>query len=154
MHEETFSLRYITWSNLEDSLIDHLTFYTSPGTAMRVIHDIGETCGRRSYRRIMERYQPLSKSALLETIREIKAEQRWGIIDFQGLDLENQQGMIIVKNSFEAKEREKTQPFCHFFRGYLSGFLSHVFDRAITVVEEACLAKGDQHCQFKVTPAS
>jgi len=135
-------------------LIDELTFYTSPGTARRVIHDIGESCGRRSYRRIMKRYSFLSKLAVLEKIREIKAEERWGIVDFEGLDLEKQQGRIIVKNSFEAKESEKTQPVCHFFRGYLSGFLTSVFGMEIHMIEETCLAKGDQYCEFEVHPAS
>lgn len=154
MIEETFALRFITWANLEASLIRELSFYTSPGLAVRVLFHVGETCGRRSLTRITSREPPSSPSTVLERLRQIKAEERWGRIDFSGFRLDEARGRIVVTDSFEAKAGSGDNPICHFLRGYLTGFLSALFAQPLVFEETACAAMGNATCVFEVSSAS
>lgn len=54
----------------------------------------------------------------------------------------------MVTDSFEALAHKTDQPCCHFFRGFLAGFLSELFGKTVTVTEEKCAGKGDEHCEF------
>jgi predicted hydrocarbon binding protein len=154
MIEETFALRFITWANLEASLIRELSFYTNPVLAVRVLFNVGETCGRRSFTRITSREPPPSPSAVLARIRQVKAEERWGRIDFTGFHLDESRGRIVVADSFEAKARTGDVVVCHFLKGYLTGFLSGLSSQTLVIEETTCAARGDANCVFDVSPAS
>jgi len=47
-----------------------------------------------------------------------------------------------------ARKTKREQPCCNFLRGFLSGFLSELFEKSITITEEKCAGKGDEHCEF------
>ncbi|MGB9741216.1 MAG: V4R domain-containing protein [Candidatus Bathyarchaeales archaeon] len=44
------------------------------------------------------------------------------------------------------------RPFSNFFRGILAGLVAHLFSRKMDAKELKCIAKGDPHCEFKITP--
>jgi predicted hydrocarbon binding protein len=154
MIEETFTLRFVTWANLEASLIRELSFYTNPVLAVRVLFNVGEMCGRRSLTRITSREPSPSPSAVLARIRHVKAEERWGRIDFTGFHLDEQRGRIVVADAFEAKARTSDTAVCHFLKGYLTGFLSGLLAQTLVVEEAACTAMGDATCVFEVSSSS
>ncbi|MBC7113535.1 MAG: hypothetical protein H5T34_05935 [Candidatus Methanomethyliales bacterium] len=73
----------------------------------------------------------------------------FGRIEIQ--DLTQDRGTILVYNSFECElGKYRAIPYSQFIRGIIAGTLSELFGRRFNVVEEECIAKGDQLCKFKV----
>jgi len=89
-----------------------------------------------------------TKEAALNYLSKIKSDENWGKLIYQDVDFKNGSGKLIIMNSFETVARKSSEPCCHLFRGFLSGFLSELFAKSITVTEEKCAGKGDQCCEF------
>jgi len=89
-----------------------------------------------------------TKETAFSCLSELKSEENWGKLSFQNVDFEKGSGKVVLIDSFEAVARKTRQPGCHFFKGFLSGFLSELFAKTITVTEEKCAGKGDEHCEF------
>ena len=85
----------------------------------------------------------------LTLFSRLKREENWGDVVFRDVDFERGSGKIIVRNSFESMARKAKEPSCHFFRGFLAGFLSELFNKTVVVTEEKCASRGDAHCQFR-----
>jgi len=88
------------------------------------------------------------KETALSCLSELKSEENWGKLSFQNAGFEKGSGKVILIDSFEAAARKTCQPGCHFFKGFLTGFLSELFSKNVTVAEEKCAGKGDEHCEF------
>lgn len=92
---------------------------------------IGEKAGRRSAgRRLKESLG--EKDMAIRRLGELKREQNWGDIEFSGLDLDGKTGKINLKNCFDVAFKSNVGE-CYFMRGFLTGFLSEVFQEEITV---------------------
>jgi predicted hydrocarbon binding protein len=95
-----------------------------------------------------------TKEEAFHILSEVKKEENWGKLSFRDVDFVNGSGKIIVEDAFETvvrkaeKSRKASQPCCNFLRGFLSGFLSELFEKSITVTEENCAGKGDEQCEF------
>ena len=140
--ENGFFFPFRTFSDFESAL--ELIF--SPSAASVILYMAALKCGTNSCRRVKKRAK--TREEALCSLSKMKSGERWGKISFQGVDFENGSGSVLITQSFEAKARKTEQPSCHFFRGFLAGFLSELFKKAITVVEEKCAAKGDKYCEF------
>ena len=67
--------------------------------------------------------------------------------DLRGLEVR-----FKVRDNFEcaaAKEAGLIGPAGDFTSGLIEGFLEGVFGRRVEVVEEKCIARGDNHCEFR-----
>lgn len=49
---------------------------------------------------------------------------------------------------------EAKEPFSHFVRGILAGVFTETTGTQMTAQEVACIAKGDPHCEFEITPST
>ncbi|UCE29143.1 MAG: 4-vinyl reductase [Candidatus Bathyarchaeota archaeon] len=140
--EGSFTFQFETFGQMEDAL--ELIF--SPSAASVILYTTAIKCGVRSYMKMKEEFNT-GKEAL-NYLSSRKKEENWGKMAFQGVDFENKSGRIVIDDSFEVMTRKTNQPSCHFFRGFLAGFLSELLKKRIAVTEEKCAGKGDKHCEF------
>jgi len=120
----------------------------SPPAAAVILYEAARKCGVRSCERIMKKTR--MKEEVLRRLSKLKNEENWGKISFRNIDFEKASGRVLIADSFEAAAHKSKQSSCHFFRGFLAGFLSRLFERkSITVIEEKCTARGDEHCEFR-----
>lgn len=113
-----------------------------------IFYEVGKGCGRRSCKRLMQKYP--RKDRLFKALTRYKRSEKWGKIEFH-LNIKEGTGIIIVHDSFEAREYDiSPQPVCHFLKGYFEGFLIQVYNKPLAVKELTCIAKGDPYCKFQV----
>lgn len=89
-----------------------------------------------------------TKEEALNHLSELKRKEKWGKIAFRDIDFKNGTGKVVIFNSFETIFRKASEPCCYFFKGFLTGFLSELFNKDITVTEMKCAGKGDEYCEF------
>ncbi len=143
--DEGFEFRFVTFQDVKASLV---RIFGTPARA--IIYDAGIDPGRRSYDRMANEAE--SGEEVLKLLVRRKAGQNWGKISVEHVDWKTNSGRISVDGCFEARGRMATQlstePSCDFFRGYLAGFFSELFDGDLRVVEEKCMTMGDVRCVF------
>ncbi|NIP66823.1 hypothetical protein GWN63_01900 [Candidatus Bathyarchaeota archaeon] len=136
-------MQFRTFGQLEDAL--ELIF--SPSAASVILYTAAIKCGVHFYKGVKKKFD--TKEEGLKLFSRIKNAENWGDVAFRQVDFNQGSGKTIVKNSFESMTRKTTKPSCHFFRGFLAGFLSELFDRMVEVTEEKCASRGDSHCEFR-----
>ena len=114
--------------------------------ANSVLSHAGIRAGERSYQMSTEAAK--DRREALGFLSELKADENWGDLAFEKMDWERYTGRILVTNSFEARGVRSEEPSCYFFKGYLIGFLSEMFQEQILVNEDKCAARGDNQCEF------
>jgi len=140
--ETSFLFPFRTFSDFESAL----ELFFSPSAASVILYVAALKCGTNSCRKVKKRVK--MKEKVLMSLSKVKNEERWGEISFQNVNFENGSGKVIIIKSFEAVARKAEQPSCHFFRGFLAGFLSELFKKTVAVTEEKCAAKGNKQCEF------
>ena len=86
----------------------------------------------------------------LEYIKDLFRALGWGLLEFNGINLEKKAGTIVMKDNFEASS--KYAGHCHMTRGALNAIIKGVFDRPdIDLLETACKGLGDPACVFKLS---
>jgi len=146
--KKSFSFQFVTFNDMVSAL--ELIF--SPSAASVILFTAAVKCGAQSFKRMKKMFG--TKEEALSYLSELKSEENWGKLSFREVDFVNGSGKITIVDSFETvarkeeKGRETNQPCCNFFRGFLSGFLSELFKKTITITEEKCVGKGDEHCEF------
>ena len=111
-----------------------------------ILYTAAIKCGVHFYNKMKKAFD--RREEALNLFSRLKREENWGAIAFRDVDFKSGSGRVIVRNSFESVARKTSQPSCHFFRGFLAGFLSELFKRTIVVTEEKCAGRGDVHCEF------
>ena len=116
--------------------------------AFVIIATMAKPCGRWLCKNF------IGKSASLEEVLEkfsgLMSDMNWGEFSFSQLDFKNGAGMVAVRNCFESRKMKgAAKPCCHFLANFIAGFLSELFAKNIIVVERKCIAKGDEHCEFR-----
>jgi len=144
--EDTGKKGFLFWFDTFGVFESCLEEVFSPSAASVILQSASCKCGRHTCQKILEEIK--TKENVLTYLSRLKDEMNWGKIQFQDIDLKNGSGKILIHNSFEAIARKNTRQSCHFLRGYLTGFLSELFEREITVEEEQCAATGGNCCKF------
>ena len=148
MLKNSFSFQFVTFKDLVSAL--ELIF--SPSAASVILFTAAVKCGSQSYNRLKKEFG--TKEEAFRRLSELKSKENWGKLTFQDVDFNTGSGKVVVADAFEtmARKEEKGQvtgqPCCNFLRGFLSGFLSEIFEKSITITEEKCAGKGDEHCEF------
>jgi len=143
-----FSFQFVAFNDLVSAL--ELIF--SPSAASVILFTAAVRCGAQSYNRMKKEFG--TKEEALRRLSELKKKENWGKLTFRDVDFVNGLGKVIVADAFETiarkagVDREAGQPCCNFLRGFLTGFLSELFERSLTITEEKCAGKGDEHCEF------
>ncbi|MFQ6064886.1 MAG: V4R domain-containing protein [Candidatus Bathyarchaeia archaeon] len=140
--KDSFSIQFETFGELEDAL--ELIF--SPSAAAVILYTAAIKCGVHLYKRVKKEFN--TREEALNLFSQLKHEENWGDIAFREVDFKRGSGKVLIKNSFESVARKTKEPSCHFFRGFLAGFLSELFHRTVVVTEEKCASRGDAHCEF------
>jgi predicted hydrocarbon binding protein len=140
--KDSFLMQFETFGQIENAL--ELIF--SPSAASVILHTAAMKCGVYSYKKISKRAK--TKQNILIDLSKLKSKEKWGKISFTGVDFKRGNGKIKIEDSFETVARKGNNLGCYFFRGFLAGFLSELFEKSILVVEEKCLSKGDSYCEF------
>ena len=148
MPKKSFSFEFVTFNDMASAL--ELIF--SPSAAAVILFTAAVRCGSQWYNRMKKKFE--TNEEAIRILSEVKKEENWGKLSFRDVDFVNGSGKIIVVDSLETvarkvgKGREASQPCCNLLRGFLSGFLSELFEKSITVTEEKCAGTGDEHCEF------
>ena len=140
--EGSFTFQFETFGQMENAL--ELIF--SPSAASVILYTTAIKCGVHLYQKTKKEFN--KKEEALNYLSSLKKEENWGKMSFQEVDFKNGSGRVIIDDSFEAMTRKTSQPSCHFFRGFIAGFLSELLKKTIIVTEEKCAGKGDEHCEF------
>lgn len=140
---EALIMRYVTFNELKQGVEEAF----SPSAAKAIFYHAGKRCGARAAKRVESQEGLSDKSSILESIRQLKESQGWGLFAF---DISEQDRIVVkVQDSFEALSYGPSkEPVCDFIRGYLSGVFSHIFGKEIEFEEVECLSKGDRFCTF------
>jgi len=141
--KESFLIQFETFGQLEDAL--ELIF--SPSAASVILYTTAIKCGVHLYKRAKKEFE--TKEEALDLFSQLKHEENWGDIVFHDVDFKSGSGKVMVRNLFESVARKTSKPSCHFFRGFLAGFLSELFHKTVVVTEEKCASRGDAHCEFR-----
>jgi predicted hydrocarbon binding protein len=146
--KNSFSFQFVAFNDLVSAL--ELIF--SPSAASVILFTAAVRCGAQSYNRMKKEFS--TKEEALRRLSELKRKENWGKLTFRDVDFVNGSGKVIVADAFETMARkaklpqEADQPCCSFLRGFLTGFLSELFERSLTIIEEKCVGKGDENCEF------
>jgi bacteriochlorophyll 4-vinyl reductase len=134
-------MRFVTFQELKASLLR--VFGPS---ASAIVYDAGIEPGRSSCIRLLKACK--TKQEALTVLTRRKASQNWGALAFDDLDWKEHSGKVVVANSFESRGMQSKEPSCHFFKGYLTGFLSELFQDEVAMSENRCRAIGHSRCEF------
>ena len=141
--KDGFFTQFETFGQFKDAL--ELIF--SPSAASVILYTAAIKCGVHLYKRVKKEFD--TKEEALKLFSQLKREENWGDVTFRDVDVENCSGKVMVEDSFESVARETSEPSCHFFRGFVAGFLSELFNSTVVVTEEKCASSGDANCQFR-----
>lgn len=144
MPKKSFSFQFVTFGDLVSAL--ELIF--SPSASSVILFTAAVRCGAQSYGRMKKEFG--TKEEALRRLSELKSKENWGELTFLEVDFAYGAGKIVVADAFEtiAHKTKREDSCCNFLRGFLTGFLSELFEKTITVTEEKCTGKGDKHCEF------
>jgi len=140
-----FIFRFETWANVKDSLVE-----AYGAEADSVLFKAAINAGRRSAHRRLEVAR--DKKEALKLLTAFKVSQNWGKIVFSKINFKTKKGTIHIIDSFEANKIKSLKPVCHFFKGYLHGFLSEFFQQDMWITEHICKAQGVHQCEFTFYP--
>jgi len=142
--KKSFSFQFATFNDMVSAL--ELIF--SPSAASVILFTAAVRCGSQSYNRLKKEFG--TKEEALSRLSELKRNEKWGKLTFRDVDFVDGTGKVIVVDAFEtmARKTKREQPHCNFLRGFLSGFLSELFEKTVMVTEEKCAGTGDEHCEF------
>lgn len=76
----------------------------------------------------------------------------WGIPEILEFDEGKVEGAIRIQDLFECLpfKGQSKEARGNLFRGYLTGAISQLYNRRVTVLEDECIAKGDPYCKFSI----
>jgi predicted hydrocarbon binding protein len=120
------------------------TFASGAGV---IIATMAKPCGRKACRKIKGKVK--FREEALNQLCLLISEQNWGQLSFVDIDFDRGSGRAVLKDSFEARESMSKVPCCRFFANFMAGFIAELFTKNVVVKEIKCVAKGDEHCEFK-----
>jgi len=114
-----------------------------------ILYEMGMAAGENRVESVYERYDA-DKLTALKVILAERAAKGWGIPEIEDFDEEKIRVTVTVEELFECLpfRGKYKQAKSHFFRGYLAGVFSRLFNKNISVIETECIAKGDPNCKF------
>ncbi len=93
--------------------------------------------------------------ARLRRVEEITAAAGHGLSAITVGDLAKREVMMTMPDSqLAALHAPSKEPVCHYYEGFLAGFVSTVLGAPVEGVETECRAKGDARCVFRTKPAA
>jgi len=134
------------------ALWDAIEGILKPSGAAVLHYNTGKRVGER-VALTLKRIFGVEGMDLISAVAQAVQATGWGVIEPRDIDLERHQGIIIIKQCFEALAwRKKPYKICHWSRGYIAGVANVIFGIPMKAEEIKCLATGDEYCEFRVEP--
>ncbi|MGC8850360.1 MAG: V4R domain-containing protein, partial [Candidatus Bathyarchaeia archaeon] len=117
-----------------------------------IIYQLGVMAGAGKMRSLKEHYTGLEDLTLLNIALKERCAKGWCIAEILRLDKDLCKAEIRAEGLFECIEAaagKAEYKGSQFFRGYLSGLLTGLWGRRISVEEVQCVSKGREACIFK-----
>jgi DNA-binding Lrp family transcriptional regulator len=128
------------WESLRDSLTQIFGAGSSP-----ILFSAGYGIGKDYAERI--KASQFKKEEQLFLFTRFFEERGWGRMSFESIDLQHVEGTTVLTDSYFKKKSRG--PACYEIRGIIAAFLESIFNRKVSVSEEKCVRKGDDHCEFR-----
>ena len=110
----------------------------------------GYTGGSRSSQRYKEVFD-YSDKEIVTFMCNMGREIGWGDFEVENLDHEQDELIVIVRNSAFAEAYGRAdRGVCHMIRGVMAGMAAGIFGTDVHSEETHCRAKGDDLCRFVV----
>jgi len=113
-----------------------------------ILYDMGVEAGRAKVEAVRSRYR-LDGRDVLELILEERVAKGWCLPRLVEFNMNEARVEVDVYELFECGAFRGGAAQSSFFRGYLAGVLRTLFRKDVEVVEDMCVAKGDEYCRFK-----
>lgn len=108
---------------------------------------LGYIGGKKYATQVIKKYKGLTRKQIGLIFRDIGQAYGWAIFEVR-----EEEDKIIIKAQelFECFPLQilKNKPNSQFFRGYISGVASILFEKEMVAEEAKCIAKGDDYCEF------
>jgi DNA-binding Lrp family transcriptional regulator len=128
------------WEGCRDSL--ERVFGSGSGVILFYIgYGMGKDLGEKI------RWTGFEKGLRLLTFAQTLQDRGWGRMDFENLNLQEAKGRIVLDGS-PFKKKSSKEPSCYEVKGMIAGCLETVFNEKVKVIEEKCVRKGDDRCEF------
>jgi predicted hydrocarbon binding protein len=126
------------------------------GPAARVVlYEMGEAAGRSIFNGLVTEIGLDVFKKELSQVLGLYMASGWGLFELLHADFDKKTAAIRVKDNFECVyyRGQATTPRGNFVRGHLAGWFSGLFGVRVEVMENYCVAKGDECCNFTIESA-
>jgi predicted hydrocarbon binding protein/ACT domain-containing protein len=141
-------------SILRGLFLDFRTRLGSGGEAM--LYHLGLEAGKRRGDYVNRMAEEIGVQEVVEKVEIASGIFRslgYGIIEVQELRVEPPYAYVRIHRSIECELGVGAdRPFSQFLRGAIAGLFTALFNREMFAEEKLCIAAGDTHCEFEVTP--
>jgi predicted hydrocarbon binding protein len=124
---------------------------TDTATGEASLYSLGFTYGRASWESLLSSFRPTSKDAMAELLGVYSATG-WGRPELTDFDMGKRKAKLKLRENFECEGVSTGAPASNFVRGHISGAFSALFGGYVRAVEKKCTSKGDDFCEFEVSP--
>jgi len=116
-----------------------------------ILYEMGVSAGENKARNVIKDYGVSGVEAASIILAE-RVAHGWGIPKLLEFDEQKPKAKVKVKDLFEcvSLKGRSEEARSHFFRGYLTGVFSVIFNKKVTTTEVECIAKGDPSCSFLI----
>jgi len=122
-----------------------------PEAGAASVYAQGFSYGKWAYDNLLAMHRPKTKEGLAELLKLYLATG-WGKTELVDFDPGHKRARIRMKEGFECGGLSTGNCESNFIRGHLAGALSSYFDTDLKGVETKCGSKGDEYCEFEISP--
>ena len=115
------------------------------------IYAQGRSYGRAAWDNLFGVHRPKTREGIVEMLN-IYVATGWGRVELMELDPARRKARIGLDQGFECVGLTTGRPEGHFVSGHFAGAMSSYFGEDVESDESKCLSKGDDHCEFAVSP--
>jgi predicted hydrocarbon binding protein len=116
-----------------------------------ILFHIGSFMGSEVAKYYIEKYGIKDLVKVFTLMKYLIVAWGWGVVMDVRVDVEKVRVELSVRGLWECSLYSGlTDSQSHFFRGFLAGFSSVMFNTSMGAVEVKCIAKGDECCRFIV----
>ncbi len=138
----------MAWVTLEHELAS--TFIT--GAAV-ILQRMGYSYGKYIGSRAEAEGRPSTE--VLDVIVRYAREAGWGRISLNSGDVLKGQAALVVRDCFFCLHwKDSNSPQCYMLAGFVNGVVDQMLGRTHRVLEQRCIAKGDNVCEIAIDRVS
>jgi predicted hydrocarbon binding protein len=130
---------------------DILTLYGSGGEA--ILYRAGHSVGRQGTDELAKVFGEAGMLEASTSFMKLYNALGWGQLEVEEVSNDFSTWTLALSQSFECTGLRRAKPQAHFTRGLIAGSAERLLNTPMKCVEVKCVAAGETHCSFKVSPA-